>query len=202
MQSPLDTRFGPPPGAYYFAHVSVAELAGALRAGRVSSRDLAKAALGEAARWQPVLNAFVTVDETGALEAADQAAREMAAGVDRGPLHGIPVAVKDVIDVRGLPTTSGSRHFAGHIAQEDAECVRHLRAAGAVIVGKTNTHEVANGPTGDRSVSGPTRNPYATDRIAGAPAAGRSLRWPPTSSRSPSAPTPAVRRASPPRAAA
>ncbi|WP_086710553.1 amidase [Streptomyces antimycoticus] len=172
MQSPLDTRFGPPPGAGYFAHVSVAELAGALRAGRVSSRDLAKAALGEAARWQPVLNAFVTVDETGALEAADQAAREMAAGVDRGPLHGIPVAVKDVIDVRGLPTTSGSRHFAGHIAQEDAECVRHLRAAGAVIVGKTNTHEVANGPTGDRSVSGPTRNPYATDRIAGGSSSG------------------------------
>ncbi|MGP3943706.1 amidase [Streptomyces sp. 6N106] len=172
MQSAPDTRCGAPPGAGYFARVGVAELAEWLRTGRVSPRALAETALGEASRWQPVINAFVTLDEQGALAAADQAARELAAGVDRGPLHGVPVAVKDVIDVRGLPTTAGSRHFAGHIAQEDAESVRRLREAGAVILGKTNTHEFANGPTGDRSASGPTRNPHAPDRIAGGSSSG------------------------------
>ncbi|HEX2133656.1 MAG TPA: amidase [Actinophytocola sp.] len=172
MSSFLETRSSPPPGAGYFAHVGVAQLATDLRAGRVSPRDLVETALSEAARWQPVLNAFVTLDETGARAAADQAARELSDGVDRGPLHGIPVAVKDLIDVRGLPTTAGSRHFARHIAQQDADCVRRLRAAGAIVLGKTTTHEFAYGPTGDRSASGPTRNPHATDHMAGGSSSG------------------------------
>ncbi|GLY63559.1 amidase [Amycolatopsis taiwanensis] len=172
MSSSLETSLDPPPGAGYFARVGVAELATELRAGRVSSRDLVETALGEAARWQPVLNAFVTIDETGARAAAEKADRELAAGVDRGPLHGLPIAVKDIIDVHGLPTTAGARHFAGHIASRDADCIRPLREAGAVILGKTTTHEFACGPTGDRSASGPTRNPYATGHMAGGSSSG------------------------------
>jgi len=170
--SSLQAKLSSPPGAGYFAHVGVAELATDMRAGRVSPRDLVEIALSEASRWQPVINAFVTLDEAGARVAAEKAARELAAGVDRGPLHGVPIAVKDVIDVRGMPTTAGSRHFAGRIAQQDAECIGRLRQAGAIILGKTTTHEFANGPTGDRSASGATCNPYATDRMAGGSSSG------------------------------
>ncbi|MEU1903568.1 amidase [Streptomyces hygroscopicus] len=172
MSSSPQTRLSPPPGAGYFARVDVAALAADLRAGRVSPRDLVETALSEATRRQPALNAFVTLDQTGAPAAADQAARELAAGVDRGPLHGVPVAIKDMIDVRGLPTTAGSRHFARHIARQDAECVRRLREAGAIVIGKTTTHEFANGPTGDRAATGPTHNPYAPGHMAGGSSSG------------------------------
>jgi 1-carboxybiuret hydrolase len=172
VPSSLETGFGPPPEAGCFAQVDVAELAGELRTGRRTARDLVEAALDAAHRWQPVLNAFVTLDAAGARAAADEAVRELAAGVDRGPLHGIPIAIKDLVDVRGLPTTAGSRHLAGHRAAADAACVRRLRAAGAVIIGKTTTHEFAYGPTGDRSATGPTRNPYATGHMAGGSSSG------------------------------
>lgn len=172
MSAPTETSLAPPPGAGFFARTDVASLAADLRAGRTSPRDLIGAALDEAARLQPVLNAFVTLDETAARAAADEAARELAVGVDRGPLHGIPIAVKDVIDVGGLPTTAGSRHLAGHVAERDAACVRRLREAGAIVVGKTTTHEIAYGPTGDRAATGPTRNPYATGHMAGGSSCG------------------------------
>ncbi|GAA1618762.1 amidase [Kribbella sancticallisti] len=161
-----------PSGASYFARISVAELATDLRAGRVSPAELVEIALGEAARWQPVLNTFVHLDETGARAAAEQAGRELADGVDRGPLHGVPIAVKDMIDVRGMPTTAGSHHLTGRVAQQDAACVRRLRAAGAIVLGKTTTHEFANGPTGDRAATGPTRNPYALGRMSGGSSSG------------------------------
>ncbi|GHF18295.1 amidohydrolase [Amycolatopsis deserti] len=172
MSSSLGTRLVPPPGAGWFAHRSVADLAADLRAGRLGPRDLVETALAELHRWEPVVNAFVTVDEAGARDAAEQAARELAAGVDRGPLHGVPVAVKDLIDVRGLPTTAGSHHFEGRVATDDADCVRRLRAAGAIILGKTATHEIAFGPTGDRAANGPARNPYDPGRMTGGSSSG------------------------------
>ncbi|MDQ0380236.1 amidase [Amycolatopsis thermophila] len=171
MSSSLGTRLAPPPGAGFFAHRSVAELAADLRSGRVTARELTETALAEAARWQTVINAFTTLDD-GARRAADEADRELATGRDRGPLHGIPIAIKDLIDVRGLPTTAGSRHFAGHVAERDADCVRRLRAAGAVVLGKTATHEIALGPTGDRAAAGPTRNPYEPGRMSGGSSSG------------------------------
>ncbi|WP_020657894.1 amidase [Amycolatopsis benzoatilytica] len=172
MSSSIEAEPGTSPDSGYFARVGVVQLAAQLRAGRVSPLDLVEIALGEAARTQPVLNAFVTLDEAGARAAAGRAAQELAAGTDRGPLHGVPVAIKDVIDVQGLPTTAGSRHLAGNIARQDADCVKRLRAAGAIVVGKTATHEFANGPTGDRSAGGPTRNPYSTSRMAGGSSSG------------------------------
>lgn len=162
---------GLPPEAGFFARHTVAELADALRDGRTSPGELVERSLAEASRLE-VLNAFVTVDGPGARAAAERAGRELAAGLDRGPLHGVPVAVKDVIDTAGLRTTMGSRHHADRVPEHDAECVRRLRAAGAVIVGKTATHEFAFGPTGDRSLNGATRNPYGDGRLAGGSSSG------------------------------
>ncbi|MFG1695284.1 amidase [Nonomuraea sp. NPDC049309] len=159
-----------PPGP--FAGRSLAELAQDLRDGRTTSLDLTEQALGAAAALDPALNAFVTVDGAGALEAAKAADDELAAGRDRGPLHGIPVAVKDLIEVAGLPATMGSRHFAGYVPDRDAACVTRLREAGAVIVGKTTTHEFAYGPTGDRSANGASRNPHDTGRMSGGSSGG------------------------------
>src|SRR5690606_17889570 len=103
---------------------------------------------------------------------AERAGEELAAGYDRGPLHGVPVAVKDIIDVAGLPTGMGSAHFDGHVAEADALCVTMLRDAGAVIVGKTGTHEFAYGGTGDVSVNGPVRNPRDRERMPGGSSSG------------------------------
>ncbi|MEV4397057.1 amidase [Nonomuraea sp. NPDC049607] len=159
-----------PPGP--FTGRSVTGLARDLRAGRTTAAELARLALDAAAALGPALGAFVTVDREGALAAARRADQELAAGSDRGPLHGVPVAVKDLIDVAGLPCTMGSRHFAGHVADADAACVTLLRQAGAVIVGKTTTHEFAYGPTGDRSANGPSRNPHDPGRMSGGSSGG------------------------------
>lgn len=156
----------------YFDRRTTADIAADLRARRVSSRDLVGIALEEAERSQSAINAFVTIDRNGACAAAAEADRELADGVDRGVLHGVPMAVKDMINVRGLPTTAGSRHFANRIADRDAGSVARLRRAGAIPIGKTTTHEFANGPTGDRSSTGPTRNPHALGYIAGGSSSG------------------------------
>ncbi|MGI5430852.1 amidase [Streptomyces sp. CA-179760] len=100
------------------------------------------------------------------------AARELAGGTDRGPLHGVPVAVKDNVATAGLRTTMGSRHFANHVPAQDADCVARLRSAGAIILGKTTTHEFAYGPTGDRSANGAARNPYDGARMSGGSSGG------------------------------
>ncbi|MEV4804639.1 amidase [Nonomuraea sp. NPDC049421] len=159
-----------PPGP--FTGRTLAQLAQDLRDRRTTSTDLTEQALGAAAALDPGLNAFVTVDGTGALEAAKAADAELAAGLDRGPLHGVPVGVKDLIEVAGLPATMGSRHFAGYVPSRDAACVARLREAGAVIVGKTTTHEFAYGPTGDRSANGASRNPHDPSRMSGGSSGG------------------------------
>jgi Asp-tRNA(Asn)/Glu-tRNA(Gln) amidotransferase A subunit family amidase len=164
-----------PPGAGYFAEHTVQSLATALRAGRVSPGELVDHALRAAAQLAPRFNAFVTIDACGAREAAERATTELASGIDRGPLHGIPVAVKDMVATAGLRTTMGARHFAGHVPARDAECVRRLRAAGAIVVGKTTTHEFAYGATGDRSANGAARNPYRPGHMSGGSSAGSAV---------------------------
>jgi aspartyl-tRNA(Asn)/glutamyl-tRNA(Gln) amidotransferase subunit A len=155
-----------------FAGTSIAELADRLRAGATTARTLAESALTAADDIGPTLNCFVTVDHDGALRAAAQADRELADGLDRGPLHGIPVGVKDLIDTAGLRTTRGSWHFDQHVPTTDAAVVTSLRQAGAVIVGKTHTHEFAYGPTGDIAHTGPARNPHDPSLMSGGSSAG------------------------------
>lgn len=159
----------------YFADRTVADLAAGLRLGTVTSVELTERALASIAELDSALGAFVTVSPSGARAAARQADAELAAGLDRGPLHGLPVGVKDIIDVDGLPTTMGSTHFAGHTPACDAESVRRLREAGTVIVGKTTTHEFAYGPTGDRSANGASRNPHDPTRMSGGSSGGSAV---------------------------
>jgi aspartyl-tRNA(Asn)/glutamyl-tRNA(Gln) amidotransferase subunit A len=141
----------------------------------MSVRELTEAALRRTHELNPTLNAFVLVDDEGARAAARLADEQLAAGIDLGPLHGIPVAVKDLIDMAGLPTSCGSATASGMPATEDAEVVRRLRAAGAVIIGKTTLHEFAYGATGDRSVHGASRNPNDPSRMSGGSSGGSAV---------------------------
>jgi aspartyl-tRNA(Asn)/glutamyl-tRNA(Gln) amidotransferase subunit A len=156
---------------------SIGDLARSLRAGETTATELARASLRRIRELDPRLNAFTLVDEDGALRAARLADEELAAGRDRGVLHGIPVAVKDLVDIAGLPTTCGSATgFGGDgPAAEDAAIVVRLRDLGAVIVGKTVLHEFAYGATGDRSVHGPSRNPHDPDRMSGGSSGGSAV---------------------------
>ena len=122
-------------------------------------------------RLNPQLNAFVHTDIPAALAGA-RARRRARGGRVRGPLHGIPVAIKDNVDTADMPTTMGAAHFLGHRPAADARCVALLREAGAIVIGKTLTHEFAYGPTGDRSVQGAARNPWDPARITGGSSAG------------------------------
>lgn len=161
-----------PVHAGYFCGQSVTALAERLRAGGLTSVELTQAALDTIARLNPTLNAFVEVDAPVALAQARKADALFAQGQDLGPLQGIPVAVKDNIDTIDYITTYGSAHFQGHRPGRDALCVQRLREAGAVIVGKTLTHEFAYGPTGDRSLHGAARNPWDERCITGGSSAG------------------------------
>ncbi|KAB0489335.1 amidase [Pseudomonas vancouverensis] len=156
----------------YFFGQSVIALAEGLRAGSLTCVELTQAALDSIERLNPSLNAFVQVDAAVALAQARKADALLAQGLNLGPLHGIPVAIKDNIDTFDYVTTYGSAHFAGYRPSEDALCVQRLREAGAVIVGKTLTHEFAYGPTGDRSLQGAARNPWDARCITGGSSAG------------------------------
>jgi aspartyl-tRNA(Asn)/glutamyl-tRNA(Gln) amidotransferase subunit A len=140
--------------------VTIREAADALRARRVSAVELAAAAHARITRLNPQLNAFITVTAEQAREEARQADAELAAGRDRGPLHGIPVAVKDLFLTRGVRTTCGSKVYADFVPDLDAAVVERLRAAGAVMLGKLNMHEFAYGTTSANPHFGPVRNPW------------------------------------------
>jgi aspartyl-tRNA(Asn)/glutamyl-tRNA(Gln) amidotransferase subunit A len=117
-------------------------------------------------------NAFITVTAERALEEASLAEREITAGRHKGPLHGVPIALKDLIFTRDVRTTMASDFFAAHVPDRSATVARRLEDAGSVLIGKTNTHEFAYGPTGDRSFFGPTRNPHDTGKITGGSSGG------------------------------
>lgn len=162
-----------PPG--YFARRTIRDLLAAQQTGEARAEALVRHAADAIARLNPVLNAFAYVDIDAALAEARQLDAERAAGTLRGPLHGIPVAIKDNIDVGGMPTTVGSAHFLGHMPPGDAVCVARLRAAGAIIIGKAVTHEFAYGSTGDRTVQGPVRNPWRITQMSGGSSAGSAV---------------------------
>jgi aspartyl-tRNA(Asn)/glutamyl-tRNA(Gln) amidotransferase subunit A len=129
-------------------------------------------ALARIAELNPALNAFITVFEAEAMAQARVLDDELRQGRSRGPLHGRTISVKDLIDVKGSPTTAASRVRGGHIADADAIIVSRLREAGAIIIGKTNLHEFALGTTSDESAFGPVRNPHDPSRSPGGSSGG------------------------------
>jgi aspartyl-tRNA(Asn)/glutamyl-tRNA(Gln) amidotransferase subunit A len=133
---------------------------------------LTRAYLERIVRHQPRLNVFVTLTEEAALRDARRADRELRAGRDRGPWHGIPIGHKDVFLTRGVRTTAGSRILADFVPDEDAAVVARLRAAGAVMLGKLQTHEFAYGATCDSPAFGPVRNPWDLARSPGGSSGG------------------------------
>ncbi len=149
---------------------SIAEVGAAYRAGTLSPVAVTEKALARIEALNPVLNAFITVTAELARESAHRAETELHAGHDRGSLHGIPVALKDLVDTANIRTTAGSRHWAQRIPTADARIVRHLAAAGAVLVGKTNLLEFAYGIV--HPDFGPTWNPWDTTRTAGGSSGG------------------------------
>ncbi len=152
--------------------MTVSELAPKIKARKVSPVELTEAVLSRIERLDPKLNAYITVDTEGALKAARKARRQIARGNYLGPLHGIPISLKDLYDTKGLLTTAGSKIMSERVPDADATSVAKLRAAGAVIVGKTNLHEFALGATTQNPHFGGTRNPYDTTRIPGGSSGG------------------------------
>ncbi len=140
--------------------MTLLEAAAALRARKVSSSELVFDSLARIAAHDETLNTFITVLEDNARIEADQADDELARGIDRGPLHGIPIALKDVFSTKGIRTTAGSKIFAGNVPRHNAAVVEKLAAAGAVLIGKTNMHELAYGITSSNPHYGPVRNPW------------------------------------------
>jgi aspartyl-tRNA(Asn)/glutamyl-tRNA(Gln) amidotransferase subunit A len=137
-----------------------------------SAIDLVDASLAAIAEHGARTNAFILVDADGARAAARAVDDERRRGVDRGPLHGMPISIKDLIDIAGQPTTAASRVRAGHVASRDATVVQRLRDAGAVLIGKTNLHEFALGTTSEESAFGAVHNPHDISRSAGGSSGG------------------------------
>ncbi|MBI4265145.1 MAG: amidase [Acidobacteria bacterium] len=151
---------------------TIAEIARALESGKTTSEAITEQCLDRIAERNPSLNAFITVLADEARAQAREADREMRAGRRRGPLHGVPISLKDLFDLRGTATTAASRVRRGHVARADAPAVSRLRAAGAVFVGKTNLHEFALGTTNEESAFGPARHPLDPKRSPGGSSGG------------------------------
>ena len=153
------------------AWLSLTEAAAAVASKRVSSVELVTACLERIRTYNPKLNAFITV--TGDQALARAKALDAGTGIGaRGPLHGVPIALKDNIDTAGVRTTAASSVFDDRVPREDAEVARRLTAAGAIVLGKLNLHEFANGGTSATSYYGPVRNPWALDRNPGGSSGG------------------------------
>lgn len=157
------------------AFASARRLARRIRQGKLGSRDLLEHYLERIERWNPAVNAVIHIDADRARLAADCADQEARVGRYRGLLHGLPITVKDAIDVAGMPSTWGLPDRAGTAARQDAEVVRRVRAAGAIVFGKTNV------PTGladwqtDNPIFGRCNNPYALDRSPGGSSGGAAV---------------------------
>ena len=183
--------------------MTAVEIAAAVRAGERSAVEVLEEHLGRIGERDAELHAFNLVTADAARAAAAEVDRRVAAGDDPGPLAGVPVALKDNLCTRGVPTTCSSKILEGWCPPYDATVVERLTAAGAVVVGKTNLDEFAMGSSTENSAFGPTRNPHDPEPGArrllgrfGGGGGGRLRR------RSPSAPTPAARSASRRRCAA
>jgi aspartyl-tRNA(Asn)/glutamyl-tRNA(Gln) amidotransferase subunit A len=151
---------------------SILELSGQLRRREVSSVELTRSCLERIEKLNPVLNAFITVTAESALQQAREADAEIQRGNWRGPLHGIPIALKDLIDTAGIRTTAASALYKNRIPAADAQVVRRLKHAGAVLLGKQNLHEFAYGASCLISYFGEVRNPWNPAHITGGSSGG------------------------------
>lgn len=151
---------------------TLAEASELVRTGMVSPVELARECLEAIEQLNPVLNAFITVTAELALAEAKKAEQEIQSGNWRGPLHGIPIGLKDLIDTVGVRTTAASAVFRDRVPGEDADVTKRLKAAGAVLIGKQNLHEFAYGGSSVISDFGPVRNPVNPEFIAGGSSGG------------------------------
>jgi aspartyl-tRNA(Asn)/glutamyl-tRNA(Gln) amidotransferase subunit A len=154
------------------ADLTIGEAGRALRSGEVSSVELLEAVRRRAAMTEADLHAYLTIDVEGAQAAAQKADEDLAKGEDRGPLQGIPIALKDNMVTRGVETTAASQILAGWLPPYDATAVTKLHEAGAVIVGKTNLDEFAMGSSTENSAYGVSRNPWDPERVPGGSSGG------------------------------
>jgi len=148
-------------------YLSIQEASEELRSGLITPTELLAETLERIDQLDSRIHAFITVMRDQAFEEAEKAENEQRTGLFRGPLHGIPIGVKDLIAVKNVRLTAGSKVLADHVSQEDATVVEQLRRAGAVIIGKTNTHEFAYG-----TYTPPTRNPWDLTHIPGGSSGG------------------------------
>jgi aspartyl-tRNA(Asn)/glutamyl-tRNA(Gln) amidotransferase subunit A len=151
---------------------SLQQVSELIRKKSASPVELTRECLKRIEKLNPVLNAYITVMGEQALAQARELETERQSGKWRGPLHGIPIGLKDLIDTAGVRTTAASAIFANRVPNEDAEVVRRLKAAGAILIGKLNMHEFAYGATSVPSHYGPVHNPWSLDRIAGGSSGG------------------------------
>jgi aspartyl-tRNA(Asn)/glutamyl-tRNA(Gln) amidotransferase subunit A len=152
--------------------LNLTDLSRLIAARELSSSEAVSAALTRLEQLEDRLNAFITVLREQALAEAKKADEEIARGNYRGPLHGIPVTIKDMFETAGVPTTGGSKILADWVPETDAALVERLRAAGAIILGKTNLDEFGHGGTSTLSHFGPVHNPWDIERIAGGSSGG------------------------------
>lgn len=159
-------------GLEELAHTSATEAARAIRERRVSAVEVIDVLLARIQERNPALNAYCLVRGEEARAEAERADRAITVGAELGPLHGVPVAIKDITPTRGIRTTYGSRAFADHVPEEDAILVARLRAAGAIIIGKTVTPEFGNKGVTDGPLLGRTNNPWRLTHTAGGSSGG------------------------------
>src|SRR5579859_4278663 len=152
--------------------LELAEASQALQQKEVSPVELTGACLERIERLNPELNAFITVTADSALGEASKAEAEIARGEWKGPLHGIPLAVKDLIETAGVRTTAASAVLKDNVPTADAEVIRRLKSAGAILLGKLNLHEFAYGGSGIIGHFGPARNPWNTAHVTGGSSSG------------------------------
>src|ERR1700754_559335 len=168
-QTPITT-----PGSEPLHYQDATALADLIATKQVSSREVVQAHLDRIADVNPKINAIVTLLADDALRAADAADAAVARGVELGPLHGVPVTVKDSIDTAGVLTQGGSKVFAGRVPDVDATAVARFKAAGGIVLAKTNIPEFSAWTETDNLVTGRTNNPWNLDRTAGGSSGGEA----------------------------
>lgn len=158
--------------AHELCLLTISELSSRIRKKEVSPVEVTRATLDRIEQLDTRLNSYITVTREAALAAAQAAETAIQAGNYRGPLHGVPLAVKDIFATKGVKTTCGAKILADNITDYDATVIERLHAAGVILVGKLNMHEFACGPTTDNPHYGPTRNPWNVERIPGGSSGG------------------------------